>query len=62
MIHTAAMKHVHIAEYNPDECVKTNLMEKNVIKASLKAKLKSSSLSTVGLCSNKLIRRYKVNF
>ena len=25
VIHTAAMKHVHIAEYNPDECVKTNI-------------------------------------
>ena len=25
VIHTAAMKHVHIAEYNPDECVKTNV-------------------------------------
>ena len=24
VIHTAAMKHVPIAEYNPDECVKTN--------------------------------------
>src|SRR5688572_25493426 len=23
VIHTAAMKHVHIAEYNPMECVKT---------------------------------------
>ena len=35
------MKHVHIAEYNPDECVKTNVGgAENVIKASLKAKLK----------------------
>ena len=25
VIHAAAMKHVHIAEYNPDECVKTNV-------------------------------------
>ena len=25
VIHAAAMKHVHIAEYNPDECVKTNI-------------------------------------
>ena len=25
IIHTAAMKHVHIAEYNPSECVKTNI-------------------------------------
>lgn len=25
VIHAAAMKHVHIAEYNPDECIKTNI-------------------------------------
>ncbi len=36
VIHAAAMKHVHIAEYNPDECVKTNITgAENVIKASL---------------------------
>ncbi len=43
IIHAAAMKHVHIAEYNPDECVKTNIGgAENVIKASL-----SSSVSRV---------------
>ena len=37
VIHAAAMKHVHIAEYNPDECVKTNVGgAENVIKAALK--------------------------
>lgn len=36
VIHAAAMKHVHIAEYNPDECVKTNVGgAENVIKAAL---------------------------
>jgi len=36
IIHTAAMKHVHIAEYNPDECIKTNIGgAQNVIEASL---------------------------
>ena len=36
VIHAAAMKHVHIAEYNPDECVKTNIGgAENVIKATL---------------------------
>jgi UDP-N-acetylglucosamine 4,6-dehydratase len=35
VIHAAAMKHVHIAEYNPDECVKTNIGgAENVIKAA----------------------------
>jgi FlaA1/EpsC-like NDP-sugar epimerase len=36
VIHAAAMKHVPIAEYNPDECVKTNIDgARNVIDASL---------------------------
>ena len=25
VIHAAAMKHVHLAEYNPSECIKTNI-------------------------------------
>jgi UDP-N-acetylglucosamine 4,6-dehydratase/5-epimerase len=37
VIHAAAMKHVHIAEYNPMECVKTNVLgAENVINAALK--------------------------
>ena len=40
VIHAAAMKHVHIAEYNPDECVKTNVNgAQNVIQACLKTKV-----------------------
>lgn len=36
VIHAAAMKHVHIAEYNPMECVKTNVLgAENVINAAL---------------------------
>lgn len=36
VIHAAAMKHVHIAEYNPMECVMTNVMgAENVINAAL---------------------------
>ena len=36
VIHAAAMKHVHIAEYNPEECVKTNVDgARNVIDACL---------------------------
>jgi len=38
VIHAAAMKHVHIAEYNPSECVKTNITgAENVIDAALQA-------------------------
>lgn len=41
VIHAAAMKHVHIAEYNPTECVKTNVLgAENVINASLKCGVK----------------------
>ncbi len=36
VIHAAAMKHVPIAEYNPMECVKTNILgAENIINASL---------------------------
>jgi len=36
VIHAAAMKHVHIAEYNPMECVKTNVIgAENVISAAM---------------------------
>jgi UDP-N-acetylglucosamine 4,6-dehydratase (inverting) len=53
VIHAAAMKHVHIAEYNPDECVKTNVGgAENVIKASLSAGVsKVVALSTDKACA-----------
>jgi UDP-N-acetylglucosamine 4,6-dehydratase (inverting) len=36
VIHAAAMKHVHLAEYNPVECIKTNVNgAENVINAAL---------------------------
>ena len=42
VIHAAAMKHVHLAEYNPMECVKTNINgAENVINAALKAGVKT---------------------
>jgi len=41
VIHAAAMKHVHIAEYNPMECIKTNVLgAENVINAALKCSVK----------------------
>ena len=53
VIHAAAMKHVHIAEYNPDECVKTNVGgAENVIKAALNSKVKDVvALSTDKACA-----------
>ncbi len=40
VIHSAAMKHVHLAEYNPMECVKTNVMgAENVINAALESEV-----------------------
>jgi UDP-N-acetylglucosamine 4,6-dehydratase (inverting) len=53
VIHAAAMKHVHIAEYNPDECVKTNVGgAQNVIDAALaKGVKKVVALSTDKACA-----------
>lgn len=53
VIHAAAMKHVHIAEYNPDECVKTNIGgAENVIKAALDSNVTNVvALSTDKACA-----------
>lgn len=53
VIHAAAMKHVHIAEYNPDECVKTNIGgAENVIKACLSSNVtRVVALSTDKACA-----------
>lgn len=53
VIHAAAMKHVHIAEYNPTECVKTNVGgAQNVIDACLESNVKSVvALSTDKACA-----------
>lgn len=53
VIHAAAMKHVHIAEYNPDECVKTNIGgAENIIKATLESNVKKVvALSTDKACA-----------
>ena len=41
VIHAAAMKHVHIAEYNPIECIKTNVLgAENLINACLETNVK----------------------
>jgi UDP-N-acetylglucosamine 4,6-dehydratase/5-epimerase len=53
VIHAAAMKHVPIAEYNPDECVKTNIGgAENVIHAAMECKVsKVVALSTDKACA-----------
>jgi len=53
VIHAAAMKHVHLAEYNPDECIKTNIGgAQNVIHAALQTNVKSVvALSTDKACA-----------
>jgi UDP-N-acetylglucosamine 4,6-dehydratase (inverting) len=53
IIHAAAMKHVHIAEYNPDECIKTNINgAQNVVHAAIENEVSSVvALSTDKACS-----------
>ncbi len=41
VIHAAALKHVPIAEYNPLECIKTNIYgSRNIVTAALEAQVK----------------------
>ena len=53
VIHAAAMKHVHLAEYNPSECIKTNIGgAENVIYACLQTGVsRVVALSTDKACA-----------
>ena len=53
VIHAAAMKHVHIAEYNPEECIKTNVGgAQNVVQACLETNVsRVVALSTDKACA-----------
>jgi len=53
VIHAAAMKHVHIAEYNPDECIKTNIGgAQNVVSCSIEKEVsRVVALSTDKACA-----------
>jgi UDP-N-acetylglucosamine 4,6-dehydratase len=53
VVHAAAMKHVPIAEYNPMECVKTNIMgAENVVQAAIRNRVpKVIALSTDKACN-----------
>ena len=42
VVHAAALKQVPSSEYNPDECIKTNILgAQNVINAAIRNKVKS---------------------
>ncbi len=53
VIHAAAMKHVHLAEYNPEECIKTNIGgAQNVVDACLETSVERVvALSTDKACA-----------
>src|SRR5215813_8032226 len=53
VVHAAAMKHVPIAEYNPMECVKTNIMgAENVVQAAISNRVpRVVALSTDKACN-----------
>lgn len=53
VIHAAAMKHVHLAEYNPSECIKTNVNgAENIIQACLETNVERVvALSTDKACA-----------
>lgn len=53
VIHAAAMKHVHLAEYNPSECIKTNVNgAENVIATAIKCGVQNVvALSTDKACA-----------
>lgn len=57
VVHAAALKHIDIAEYNPFEAVKTNILgTNNVIDSSIKNKVKK----IVALSTDKAVDRKSV--
>ena len=53
VVHAAALKHIPIAEYNPQECIKTNIVgAENIIFAALEQRVKKViALSTDKACN-----------
>ncbi len=53
VVHAAALKHVPVAEYNPFECIHTNVMgAENIVQAAIRAGVKKViALSTDKACS-----------
>tara|TARA_B100001248_G_C27390974_1_gene462326 strand:- start:1411 stop:2400 length:990 start_codon:yes stop_codon:yes gene_type:complete len=53
VVHAAALKHVPIAEYNPQECIKTNIMgAQNLIDCSIKNNVKKVIALSTDKASN----------
>lgn len=62
VIHAAAMKHVDIAEYNPQECIRTNIGgAENVINAAIDSGVeKVVALSTDKAAASQSLRCYQI--
>ena len=57
VVHAAAMKIVETSEYNPFECVKTNIHgAENIIKASLRSDVKK----VIALSTDKAVNPIKI--
>ena len=55
VIHAAALKQVPAAEYNPMECIKTNIMgAQNVIKAALESNVKKIIALSTDKAANRI--------
>lgn len=55
IIHAAAMKHVDIAEFNPMECIKTNIIgTENIIKAAINYGVKKAMLISTDKAINSI--------
>ena len=58
VIHAAALKYVPAAEYNPFECIKTNIHgTENIVRAAIENKVKIITLSTDKLVIYKFVWR-----
>ena len=63
VVHAAALKHVNVAEYNPMECVKTNIGGAENVKCSFKYECfkNNCSINRQGIGSNKSLRSDEAN-
>ena len=53
VVHAAALKQVEASEYNPYECIKTNILgSQNIINASLECNLKKAIFISTDKATN----------